>query len=96
MPEVLALAYSIGWVLTAIATYIASRHFRAKGSPADHPLLVCLVAGAVWPLALLGVVEIGVVAAARKAARRVKERSDETGLTPSPGHLSTAREPGSG
>jgi hypothetical protein len=69
VPEVLTLAYSIGWVLTAIATYITSRRLRAKGSPPDRRLLVCLVAGAVWPLMLLGVVEIGVVAGAMKAAR---------------------------
>ena len=69
VPEVLALAYSIGWVLTAIATCITSRRLRAKGSPPDRRLLVCLVAGAVWPVMLLGVVEIGVVAAAMKAAR---------------------------
>lgn len=54
--------YLGAWLVTAVAVYVAGRLLADPHRPAENPLLVSLVAGAVWPLVLLGVVELSSVA----------------------------------
>jgi hypothetical protein len=51
--------YLGGWILTSLVTHAEGKNLR----PSDPPLLVSVVAGAVWPLLLLGLAEIGVIVA---------------------------------
>jgi hypothetical protein len=68
MGEVLAVAYAIGWLLTSLGVYAASRRLCADCPRPDHPVLVSILAGLVWPFVLLGVIEVGALAVTGKAA----------------------------
>jgi hypothetical protein len=57
----LVVIYLAGWAIAAVALYAASRRFSDEWSPAVHPLGVSLVAGAVWPLLVVGLVEMSSV-----------------------------------
>ena len=61
--------YLGGWILTTLVTFAEGKHLRDRSGPAPHSLLVSVVAGALWPLILLGVADIGAVVAYRKAYR---------------------------
>jgi hypothetical protein len=50
-----------GWVLAGIGVYVAGRRFGDRRSPTPHPLWVSLFAGAIWPLMIVGLVEISSV-----------------------------------
>jgi hypothetical protein len=59
--------YLIGAVVTTIGAFAEGRWFlRDDRTPSAHPLGVAVLAGAVWPLLLLGVIEVGAVVALRK------------------------------
>jgi hypothetical protein len=49
------------------AAYAAGRRLGDGRSPADHPLLVSLAAGVVWPLLVVGVVELSSIMVFTKA-----------------------------
>jgi hypothetical protein len=53
--------YLGGWVLATIGMYAAGRRFNDRRSPAPHPLWVSLLGGAVWPLLIVGLVELSSV-----------------------------------
>jgi hypothetical protein len=53
--------YLIGWLLVTFAVYAAGMRLTDRQVPAEHPLIVSLAAGAVWPLLLVGVVELSTV-----------------------------------
>jgi hypothetical protein len=53
--------YLAGWVIASVALYAASRRFSDPQWPAEHPLGVSLIAGAVWPLLVVGLVEMSSV-----------------------------------
>ena len=50
--------YLGGWLLATLGMYAASRRWNDRQSPAPHPLRVSVVAGAVWPLLIVGIVEL--------------------------------------
>lgn len=53
--------YLGGWLLVTPGVYAAGRRWNDRQSPAPHPFWVSLVAGAVWPLLIIGLVEISSV-----------------------------------
>ena len=61
MVDTLVVIYLGGCMLTTLGVYAASRRWNDRRSPAPNPLGVSLFAGAVWPLLLLGLVELGSV-----------------------------------
>ncbi|MGV0851310.1 hypothetical protein [Mycolicibacterium phlei] len=50
--------YLCGWLVVSVGLYLAGRWFVDRVAPAAHPLLVSLLGGAVWPLVLIGVIEL--------------------------------------
>lgn len=68
MAEVLTVAYAIGWLLTSLGVYAASRRLCVDCPRPDHPIVVSALAGAVWPFVLLGLIEVGAIAVTEKAA----------------------------
>jgi hypothetical protein len=54
----LIVVYLSGWLSVSIAAYAAGRRLTDRESPAAHPLMVSVVAGAVWPLLVVGLVEL--------------------------------------
>ncbi len=75
MAFVIVLAYVIGWALTSVVLTVSSRWLKSRRRPPPHPLVVSFLAGALWPLLLLGVVEYGAAAAASKVVS-----DDEPGI----------------
>jgi hypothetical protein len=59
--ELLLGLYLFGWVIVSVGLYAAGRRFADDGSPAPHPLWMSILGGAVWPLVLIGVVELSSV-----------------------------------
>jgi hypothetical protein len=63
----------VGWTLlaiygaialiSAVIVYVLSRRAGDTRRPPTHPLILSLVAGAAWPLLLLGLAEFGSFAA---------------------------------
>ena len=53
--------YLWGWVVTTIIAMLAAQKFRDDTSPPELPSVaaVSVVAGALWPVLLLGIVELG-------------------------------------
>ena len=58
--DTLVVIYLGGCMLTILGVYAASRRWNDRRA-APNPLGVSLFAGAVWPLLLLGLVELGSV-----------------------------------
>jgi len=55
-------SYLIGWIITAIGLALSTRH-------QSRPTSLSVVAGAVWPLLLLGAVQFAAVALVAEVAR---------------------------
>ncbi|MCV7228941.1 hypothetical protein [Mycolicibacterium komossense] len=56
--------------MTTIGAYAEGRWFlRDHRTPAPHPFAVAVLAGLMWPLLLIGVVEVGAVVALQKTMR---------------------------
>jgi hypothetical protein len=60
--DILLVIYLSGWLPVTLAAYGASRRLADKRSPASHPLFVSVVAGGLWPVLLVGMVELSSVA----------------------------------
>jgi hypothetical protein len=58
MVIMLIVIYLCGWLAVTFAAYAAGRRLADRESPPDHPLVVSLAAGAVWPLLVVGLVEL--------------------------------------
>lgn len=71
------VAYLIGWVIGAAVVYVASRRLNDPRNPAPHILVLSAVAGALWPLLLLGAVEFSSLMACSTAASHLKADSPE-------------------
>lgn len=56
--DVLTAIFLGGWSLVTLVGYAASRWFTHRWSPPAHSLLISMLAGAVWPLLLIGLVEL--------------------------------------
>ena len=63
----MVLIYLSGWLIGTIAAYTAARHLHDRCKPSLHPLRVSVVAGALWPLLLVGLVELSSVVMVTKA-----------------------------
>ncbi len=65
------LVYLCGWVITTGGTYVASRRLADGPTTTRSSFAFSLLAGLVWPLMILGVVEVSsvVVYAAAKSWR---------------------------
>ena len=62
--------YLIGAAATALGAYAESRFFRDDADSAHQNLVgVAVLAGLVWPVVLLGVMQFGVVLGLRRCAR---------------------------
>jgi hypothetical protein len=55
--------YVAAWAVTTAITSVASRHLGDRTLPATDIFFVSVLAGALWPFLLLGVVELSSVAA---------------------------------
>ncbi len=71
----MVLIYLSGWLVGTIAAYTAARHLHERCEPSPHPLWVSVVAGALWPLLLAGLVELSSIVVLTKAASKA-----ETGI----------------
>jgi hypothetical protein len=71
------IAYLIGWVVSTAVVYVASRRLNDPRNPAPHILVLSAVAGALWPMLLLGVVEFSSLVACSSAASHLKTDSPE-------------------
>ena len=72
----MVLIYLSGWLIGTIAAYTAARHLHDRCEPSPHPLCVSVVAGALWPLLLAGLVELSSLVVLTKAASKA-----ETGIS---------------
>ncbi|MDT7760893.1 MAG: hypothetical protein QOC63_313 [Mycobacterium sp.] len=58
MVVMLVVIYVSCWLAVTVAVYAAGRRLTDPESPATHPLMVSVAAGAVWPLLVVGLVEL--------------------------------------
>jgi hypothetical protein len=63
MVDVLIVIYLAGWLPVSFAAYAAGRRLTDGLTPARHSLMVMVsvAAGAVWPLLVVGLVELSSV-----------------------------------
>ena len=71
-PDSLMVAYAVGWPLATVALIVSARWLRDRWSPAPSALGMTALAGAIWPVLLVGVIEFWLVSVAAKciAGRR--------------------------
>jgi hypothetical protein len=55
-----------------IVVYTAARHLNDRCEPSAHPLYVSVIAGALWRLLLVGLVELGSVVVLTKAPSKAE------------------------
>ncbi|WP_163795479.1 hypothetical protein [Mycolicibacterium sediminis] len=74
-----AVAYLGVWLITAIAAFVAARHLGDHQLPWAQTLVLSFLAGAVWPLLVIGALELTSVAALSKAMSRhaTRDHADE-------------------
>ncbi|ANE78811.1 hypothetical protein A7U43_05220 [Mycobacterium adipatum] len=77
MVQTTAIAYLIGWVVGTAVVYVASRRLNDPRNPAPHVLILSAVAGALWPMLLLGAVEFSSLMACSSAAAHLKSEAPE-------------------
>lgn len=61
MVDTLVLIYLCGWLPVSFLAYAASKRLADKRSPAPHPLFISLIAGGLWPVLVVGMVELSSV-----------------------------------
>jgi hypothetical protein len=64
--------YLSGWLVTAIGAYAAARHVNDRHEPSSHLLCVSVVAGALWPLLFVGLVELSSLVVLTKAQSKAE------------------------
>jgi hypothetical protein len=57
----LLVIYFVGWVVASFALYAAGKRLTETHSRAVHPVIISVAAGAVWPLLVIGLVELSSV-----------------------------------
>ena len=74
MVGTLIAIYLIGWLPVSFAAYAAGKRLADRRSAADQPLMmvVSLAAGAIWPLLVVGLVELSSVMVLTKVPSRAK------------------------
>jgi hypothetical protein len=68
----LMFIYLSGWLVVTIGAYTAARHLNDRREPAPHPLWVSVVAGLLWPLLLVGLVELSSLVVVTKAQSKAE------------------------
>jgi hypothetical protein len=58
MVTMLIVIYLGGWLAVTCAALAAGKRLTDRESPPDHPLMVSLAAGAIWPMLVVGLVEL--------------------------------------
>ena len=61
MVGTLLIVYFVGWVIASFAAHAIGKRLAERHSPAVHPLIISVAAGALWPLLLIGLVEFSSV-----------------------------------
>jgi hypothetical protein len=61
MVGTLIVVYLIGWLPATLAAFAAGKRLRDPQAPARHPMTVSFVAGALWPLLVVGLLELSSV-----------------------------------
>jgi hypothetical protein len=67
MAVTLLVIYLCGWLPITFAAYAAARRLTERRSPPDHQLMVSTIAGAIWPLLVVGLVELSSIMVFTKA-----------------------------
>lgn len=67
-------AYLCGWVLAASCTFFAGRRLSAEPMAPSQSVVYSIVTGTLWPLLVLGALEIGSLAFLLKLASRRRRR----------------------
>jgi hypothetical protein len=62
-----SLAYLAGWVVATVFVLVAGSRLTDHRAPAAHPVPLSIVAGAVWPMLIIGALEFAAVALYTKA-----------------------------
>jgi integral membrane sensor domain MASE1 len=74
----LVVIYLAGWMLTTVGVVIAAIRLRTKSVPGPQMFgALTVAAGALWPLLLVGAVELGSVITYAKLHSRPSERTLE-------------------
>jgi hypothetical protein len=60
--DLLLYGYLGGWVVASILAALVAWRLRDAHSPPPSPALLCVVAGAAWPILLVALIEAAVVA----------------------------------
>jgi hypothetical protein len=68
--------YLLGWVLTTIGLALAVGKLNDRVAPQAHPLPLAVVAGAAWPLVLLGGAQFAIVAIVAIVLNTSRRRTD--------------------
>jgi hypothetical protein len=74
----MVLVYLCGWLVTTVGVAITATHFSDRGM--SRPLCVgslAVLAGALWPVLVIGVVELAIVAVAKGMSMRRTLRSEK-------------------
>ena len=74
MASTLVFAYLAVALAVAAAVSVASDKLGDHGRPAPHRTGLCLTAGAVWPLLLMGLIELTSLALCARARARETTR----------------------
>lgn len=85
--------YAVVALMGAVAALAASRRFRVD-TGAGSVLLFALIAGLVWPVVLVGLLQLAIVHAAARLLRHADRKADPSGLptkAPLPMAMLTAR-----
>lgn len=67
MPPTWSLAYLACWVVATAVAFLAGKRLDERTAPASHFLTLSIIAGAVWPMLILGLLELAAVAMYTKA-----------------------------
>lgn len=55
-------AYTAMWAVVTLTTYLVGRRLSSDEQPPDHPLLTGVLAGALWPVVVVGLLEAYTIA----------------------------------
>ncbi|MBJ7341924.1 hypothetical protein [Mycolicibacterium sp.] len=69
MTDVLLYTYLGGWILTSILVAAFAPSLQDEHSPAPHPRVMSIVAGAVWPILVVALAQVGAVAVTAEVIR---------------------------
>lgn len=55
-------AYTAIWAVVTLATFLLGRRLSSDEQSPDHPLLTSILAGALWPVVVVGLLEAFTIA----------------------------------